>query len=211
MFKGTHHYRIDAKGRLPVPAPFRRGLEERGETAVVATLLDQCLAVYPAPEWLRLERQLEQLPTFNRAAKALSRLLVSRAADCELDSQGRILLPAALRTAARLEREAIVMASSTVSRSGTPSAGRASWRSPSGSSTTPRSISRGRRPRPPRAPKEPRFHSGNPDASVVSSLTPSRRPPRLPVEKCGKKWCLGPSRAGTGAPVCLGFASRHRP
>lgn len=109
MFKGTHHYRIDAKGRLPVPAPFRRALDERRQTSVVATLLDQCLAVYPSAEWLRLERQLEQLPAFNRAAKALSRLLVSRAADCELDTQGRILLPAALRQAAGLEREAIVI------------------------------------------------------------------------------------------------------
>jgi len=109
LFRGTHHYRIDAKGRLPVPAPFRRALEERGESGVVATLLDQCLAVYPSAEWQRLERQLEQLPAFNRAAKALSRLLVSRAADCELDVQGRILLPPPLRAAAGLEREAVVI------------------------------------------------------------------------------------------------------
>jgi MraZ protein len=109
VFKGTHHYRIDAKGRLPVPAPFRRALEERGDTGVVATLLDQCLALYPSAEWLRLERQLEQLPAFNRAAKALSRLLVSRAADCDLDTQGRILLPPPLRQGAGLEREAVVI------------------------------------------------------------------------------------------------------
>lgn len=109
MFKGTHHYRIDAKGRLPVPAPFRRVLEDRDETRVVATLLDQCLAVYPSAEWQQLEHQLEALPAFNRAAKALSRLLLSRAADCELDSQGRILLPAPLREGAGLEREAVVI------------------------------------------------------------------------------------------------------
>jgi MraZ protein len=109
VFKGTHHYRIDAKGRLPVPAPFRRALDERNESRVVATLLDQCLAVYPSAEWHRLERQLEALPAFNRSAKALSRLLLSRAADCELDSQGRILLPAPLREAAGLEREAVVI------------------------------------------------------------------------------------------------------
>lgn len=109
MFKGTHHYRIDAKGRLPVPAPFRRALDERGETRVVATLLDQCLAVYPSPEWEQLEQQLQALPAFNRAAKALSRLLLSRAADCELDVQGRILLPSPLREGAGLAREAVVI------------------------------------------------------------------------------------------------------
>lgn len=109
MFKGTHHYRIDAKGRLPVPAPFRRALEERRESRVVATLLDQCLAVYPSAEWQQLERQLAGLPAFNRSAKALSRLLLSRAADCELDGQGRILLPVPLRESAGLEREAVVI------------------------------------------------------------------------------------------------------
>ena len=109
MFKGTHRYRIDAKGRLPVPTAFRRTLEDHSEPGVVATLLDQCLALYPPAEWRRLESQLVRLPAFSRNVKALSRLIVSRAADCELDSQGRIRLPPALREAAGLEREAVVI------------------------------------------------------------------------------------------------------
>jgi MraZ protein len=107
VFKGTYRYRIDAKGRLPVPAPFRRTLGDPG--AVVATLLDQCLAVYPPEEWARLESQLAALPAFDRRAKSLTRLLTSRAADCALDAQGRILIPPALRAAARLGREAVVV------------------------------------------------------------------------------------------------------
>jgi MraZ protein len=106
VFKGTYRHRIDAKGRLPVPAPFRRALPGR---SLVLTLLDQCLAVYPPLEWSRLESQLSHLPAFDRKAKALARLLASRASDCEVDTQGRILLPPPLRQGAGLGRDAVVV------------------------------------------------------------------------------------------------------
>jgi MraZ protein len=107
VFKGTYHHRVDAKGRLPVPAAFRRLLGDEG--LVVVTLLDQCLAVYSPSEWARLEAQLAALPAFSKPVKALTRLLASRAADCEIDVQGRILLPPALRAAAGLGRDAVVV------------------------------------------------------------------------------------------------------
>ena len=107
MFKGTYHHRIDAKGRLPVPAAFRRSLGDHGH--VVVTLLDQCLAAYSPSEWARLEGQLAALPAFSKPVKALTRLIASRAADCEIDVQGRILLPPGLRSAAGLGRDAVVV------------------------------------------------------------------------------------------------------
>jgi MraZ protein len=107
VFKGTYRHRIDAKGRLPIPAAFRRGLGDA--VAVVVTQLDQCLAAYPPAEWARLEAQLATLPSFSKPVKALTRLLASRAADCELDVQGRILLPPALRAAVGLQRDAVVI------------------------------------------------------------------------------------------------------
>ena len=106
MFKGFYRHRIDPKGRLPVPAAFRRLLAEGGASTVVVTVLDQCLAVYPPVELARLESQLAALPAFSRPVKALTRLLSSRAVDCPLDVQGRILLPASLRASAKLGREA---------------------------------------------------------------------------------------------------------
>jgi len=106
VFKGTYRHRIDSKGRLPVPAVFRRELREG---KVVVTPLDQCLAAYPPAEWAKLEAQLAALPAFSRPVKALTRLIASRAADCEIDVQGRILLPPALRAAAGLERDAVVI------------------------------------------------------------------------------------------------------
>jgi MraZ protein len=107
VFKGTYRLRVDPKGRVPIPAPFRRLLGEAGQ--VVVTLLDQCLAVYPPSDWERLETQLAALPAFNKQVKALTRLLASRAADCEIDVQGRVLLPPALRAAVGLDRDAVVV------------------------------------------------------------------------------------------------------
>jgi len=107
VFKGTYRHRIDGKGRLPIPAAFRRALGEDGY--VVVTQLDSCLAVYPPAEWARLEGQLAALPAFSKAVKALTRLVASRAADCEIDGQGRILLPPALRAAIALARDAVVI------------------------------------------------------------------------------------------------------
>lgn len=109
MFKGTYRHRIDAKGRIPVPAAFRRELAEAGPATVVVTPLDQCLAGYPTREWARLEEQLVQLPPFSAPAKALTRLVTSRAVDCDLDVQGRVLLPHSLRAAAGLRTEAVVI------------------------------------------------------------------------------------------------------
>jgi transcriptional regulator MraZ len=107
VFKGTYEHRIDGKGRLPVPAALRRALAP-GEGLVV-TLLDQCLAAYPAAEWARLEAQLAAMPAFSQPVKALTRRLASRAADCALDVQGRILLPAVLRSAAGLATTVVIV------------------------------------------------------------------------------------------------------
>ena len=75
----------------------------------MVTLLDECLAVYPASQWTLLESQLQALPAFKRSVKALVRLLTSRASDAKLDAQGRILLPAPLRAEVGLERDALVI------------------------------------------------------------------------------------------------------
>lgn len=92
-----------------MPASFRRVLQGAGEAHVVLTLLDQCLAAYPPREWGRLEERLRALPAFSGPVKALTRLLASHAADCEIDVQGRILLPVPLRASAKLEQEAVIV------------------------------------------------------------------------------------------------------
>jgi MraZ protein len=108
VFKGTYRYRVDPKGRIPVPPAFRPVLLGSGGRAVV-TLVDQCLGVYAPNEWARLEDQLRALPAFSARAKALTRLLLSRAADVELDVQGRVLVPPNLRAAAEIKSEVVVI------------------------------------------------------------------------------------------------------
>jgi MraZ protein len=92
-----------------VPAAFRRALAETGPARLVVTPLDQCLAAYPIAEWSRLEQQLAMLPPFSGPAKAFTRLVASRAVDCDLDVQGRVLLPLELRKAAGLKGEAVII------------------------------------------------------------------------------------------------------
>jgi MraZ protein len=90
-----------------VPAAFRRVLASA--SSLVVTQLDQCLAAYAPDEWAKLETQLAALPAFSKPVKALTRLLASRAADCVIDVQGRILVPSVLRLAAGLEAEVVIV------------------------------------------------------------------------------------------------------
>jgi len=108
VFKGSYPYKIDAKGRLPLPPAFRKALGPPG-SLLVATRLDGCVALYGESDWQRLETQLRRLPAFSKQAKALTRHLASQASDCALDSQGRVLIPPALRALAGLKRDAIVV------------------------------------------------------------------------------------------------------
>ncbi|MBS3977650.1 MAG: division/cell wall cluster transcriptional repressor MraZ [Syntrophomonadaceae bacterium] len=106
MFMGEFHHSIDEKGRLTLPARFRDGL---GERFVITKGLDNCLFVYPMDEWANLEQKLRVLPFTNGDARAFVRFFLSGAAECELDRQGRILLPANLREYGQLEKDAVVI------------------------------------------------------------------------------------------------------
>lgn len=107
MFTGEYNHTIDAKGRLIVPAKLR---EQLGETFAVTKGLDgRCLSVYPIDEWKILEGKLRSLPLNNADGRALARYLMAGAVFCELDKQGRILLPAVLREFAQLEKEVVLV------------------------------------------------------------------------------------------------------
>ncbi len=106
MFIGEYSHTIDTKGRLSIPARFR---EELGERFIATKGLDQSLFVYPIHEWKILEGKLKQLPLTNQNARAFVRFFFSGATECELDSQGRIRIPANLREHAGLEKEVMVI------------------------------------------------------------------------------------------------------
>ena len=105
MFMGEYNHTVDAKGRLIVPSKFR---EQLGDEFVITKGLDNCLFVYDNSEWAALEEKLRALPITNTAGRKFSRFLLGSAATCEVDKQGRVLLPAVLREHAGIEKEAVL-------------------------------------------------------------------------------------------------------
>lgn len=106
MFMGEYNHTVDAKGRVIVPSKFR---EQLGEEFVVTKGLDGCLFVYDNTEWRALEEKLHALPLTNANARKFSRFFLAGATTCEVDKQGRILLPAVLRDFAKIDKEAVLV------------------------------------------------------------------------------------------------------
>lgn len=106
MFMGEFRHSVDAKGRLIIPAKLREGL---GDRFIATKGLEDCLFVFPAGEWETFGEKLRSLPLASGAARAFTRLFFSGATDCEVDPQGRILLPANLREYAAIEREVVIV------------------------------------------------------------------------------------------------------
>ncbi|HBT20120.1 MAG TPA: cell division/cell wall cluster transcriptional repressor MraZ [Peptococcaceae bacterium] len=106
MFMGEYEHTLDTKGRVIIPAKFR---DELGDRFVVTKGLDNCLFLYPMNEWEQIEQKLRSLP-FNRSdARAFARFFFSGACECEVDKQGRVLLPANLRRYADLDKEVVII------------------------------------------------------------------------------------------------------
>ena len=105
MFMGEYNHIIYAKGRLIIPARFRELL---GEEFILTKGLDGCLSIYPMDAWEAFETKLRALPLTNKNARTFTRFFVAGATNCELDRQGRILVPQTLREFAGLEKEVVL-------------------------------------------------------------------------------------------------------
>ncbi|MBB5322653.1 division/cell wall cluster transcriptional repressor MraZ [Marinobacter oulmenensis] len=111
-FLGSHAINMDAKGRLAIPAKVREELAQLCGGRIVLTANadeERCLLLYPEPEWEELRPKIEALPNMNKAARRLQRLLLGNAAQMELDSAGRILVPPTLRAHAQLEKKLMLI------------------------------------------------------------------------------------------------------
>ena len=111
VFRGVSQVAIDVKGRVAMPSKYRRLLGEfcNGELVITADR-DECLLIYPRPVWLeKVEPELMRLPGFNKQARFVQRITLGHATECEMNSQGRILLPLPLREFAHLTRRAVLM------------------------------------------------------------------------------------------------------
>jgi len=105
MFIGEYSATIDEKGRISIPAKFRTQLKSK---VVVTRGLDNSLFLYTLDEWKKLAEKLASLPISTANTRAFSRLMLAGAMDCDIDKQGRIVLPAYLKEFAKINKKLIV-------------------------------------------------------------------------------------------------------
>ncbi|HOE56276.1 MAG TPA: division/cell wall cluster transcriptional repressor MraZ [Bacillota bacterium] len=110
MFIGEYQHTLDAKNRVIMPSKFR---EKLGESFVMTKGLDNCLFIYSSKEWSVVEDKLKSLPMTNKDARAFVRFFFAGACECELDKQGRILMPNNLKEYARIDKELVIIGVST--------------------------------------------------------------------------------------------------
>jgi MraZ protein len=109
MFRGNHPTRVDEKGRLKVPAEFKRVIDEKYGTRFYITSLDGRVAqVYPFEEWERIEQKMAGLSTFNPTKKKFLDRVNYWGQTVEIDAQGRLLMPQLLRDSAEIKGEVAV-------------------------------------------------------------------------------------------------------
>ena len=111
VFQGASQLTLDEKGRVSIPTRHRDMLTAQCDGRLTLTRHpDGCLLVYPRPVW---EARRETIALLPYSARALQRLLLGSAADTEIDSAGRVLVPSELRIAAGLERDVMLLGMAT--------------------------------------------------------------------------------------------------
>ncbi len=106
MFIGEYRHNLDTKGRIIVPAKFR---EQLSNNIILTRGLDGCITIYTLDQWKEIYEQLKKLPSTKREARMYIHMLTSKAAEVEIDRQGRILIPAGLIKEAKIEKESVIV------------------------------------------------------------------------------------------------------
>lgn len=106
MLIGEYEHSLDTKGRLIMPAKLRQDI---GEKFIITKGLDGCLFVFSQNEWLNFETKLKSLPLSDKNARNFVRFFLSGATECEIDKQGRFLIPTNLRETASLQKEVVII------------------------------------------------------------------------------------------------------
>jgi len=105
MFIGEFQHNLDQKGRIAIPAKFRKDFEDG---LIITRGIDKCLFIFSKSEWSKLAEKLSQLPLAQANSRAFARLMFSGAVDEDLDNQGRILIPDYLRNYASLKKQLVI-------------------------------------------------------------------------------------------------------
>lgn len=110
VFLGTHTPRLDEKGRMFLPAKYR---DELSGGLVITKGQERCLYVFPLREFERVTEALRTAPVTAKAVRDYSRVFFASASDELPDKQGRVTIPANLRSYAGLDRECVVIGANT--------------------------------------------------------------------------------------------------
>jgi len=105
MFFGEYEYTIDQKGRVTIPPRFRDAFKGG---LVLSRGYDECIMVYPMPEWEKRAEELAHMPMTRSKSRRLNRAIFSSAFSLDLDPQGRVILPAPLRDYAGIVNEVVI-------------------------------------------------------------------------------------------------------
>jgi MraZ protein len=117
LFRGISSISLDTKGRIAIPTRYRDELQDCCDRQLIVTVaVDEkckgelgCLWLYPMPEWEKLEDKISKLSTLNKMTIRLRRFVIGNATECEMDSQGRLLLPEKLREFAGMDKHIILV------------------------------------------------------------------------------------------------------
>ena len=111
LFKGIHNLSLDSKGRLGIPVKYRDNIIGLVKGAMVITIdtEEKCLLLYPSNFWSKIQDKISKLPSFNKNARRIQRLLVGHAEDIDVDSNGRILISKPLREYASSSKKVILI------------------------------------------------------------------------------------------------------
>ena len=109
MFKGHYINSINEKGRLSIPSKFRDDLSSGSVDRLIITkqLIDGCLVVYAPGQWEKIEQKASTLSGVDKAAIIFKRHVVGSAEECQIDAQGRVLIPSTLRDYAGLKKKCL--------------------------------------------------------------------------------------------------------
>ena len=105
MYFGEFEYKIDEKGRVPIPPKFRRELKDG---VVLTPGAEKCIIAYPLSEWTKMATTLTSGPVTSSKLRRLNRAIFATAFRILLDGQGRIALPVPLRQYAGIEEELVI-------------------------------------------------------------------------------------------------------
>ena len=107
MFKGIHNINLDTKGRLAIPTKFREVITNQvnGNMVITIDTEEKCLLLYTLQIWNEIQKRINNLPSFNKNARRIQRLLVGHAEDVVMDNNGRILISKPLRNSADLVKK----------------------------------------------------------------------------------------------------------